>query len=468
MKIIAILAVLVCCVLMFVVKRPYKAGILMLSAMLFTPVQVTFFPIHTGTLLIVLSFLLSEVGHFRQLFRESRGTIVWQLTGLAIFAYILTIIFSPHLKTANEIRIFTQTELLLTHFALIYAFWCYTDEESFKPTLNITFWGLIVLTAFGVLNYLTKSADWLSDMLAGTESSGVVGEDIGTQYTYSDRFRVQAMFSNAFNYGYICIIVFLLHLYGYLRKMENGRIFLTVLVCSLFGVVTCGCRTNVFCFIIGLIVFVMSAFKMGKSLRYAMILLLVLGLSYSFVPAVQEKIDNMASMFDKKSEVEGSSIEMRTLQFAAVLYHIKDSPVVGRGQGFFNIDMGWGKGKKYLIDDRLWGLEGVAMNRLLERGFLGLAMYMIFYGAMIVYLFKNRKRSRMLTALGLALLAVYLSFANMTGELLSVYPTLLATGFVIKAVGGGILIALITSLLFRRSNTVLSLIPRKALNIAWI
>lgn len=37
-------------------------------------------------------------------------------------------------------------------------------------------------------------------------------------------------------------------------------------------------------------------------------------------------------------------------------------------------------------------------------------------------------------AFGISVLSVYLAFANMTGELLSVYPTLLLLGYVFKVI----------------------------------
>ena len=38
------------------------------------------------------------------------------------------------------------------------------------------------------------------------------------------------------------------------------------------------------------------------------------------------------------------------------------------------------------------------------------------------------------TAFGISVVSSYLSFANMTGELLSVYPTLLLLGYVFKVI----------------------------------
>lgn len=156
--------------------------------------------------------------------------------------------------------------------------------------------------------------------------------------------------------------------------------------------------------------------------------------SYQTIPPVQEQIDKMMTMFEKNSDVGGSSVELRTLQYTTVLWYIQDSPWFGRGYGFFSQDLGWSKGSDYAMDSRLAGMEGVALNKLLERGFIGLLLYAVFWISLIIFMLKNRSVSSPLTALGLSILAVYLPFANMTGELLSVYPTLLLLGFTIKAI----------------------------------
>lgn len=438
MKTLATLAVLICCLLMFVVKREYKIGILFLSCMLFTAVRVTFLPfLQSARLLIVLSFLVSEMPHIKQLIIHSQRTIVWRLMGLSLVIAFVTILFSPHLHSANNIRMFVQDGLFLKDFALIYGFWCITDEISIKPTLKITFWGLIALTFFGIMNYITKQADVVSSLAAGLKSTGIgglSGVDVGSAFTYEDRFRVQAMFMNPFDYGYICSMTLLLHLYGLSKSFESKSIFKIVALCTLFGIITCGARTVLFCSIIGISVFCLFAFKSKKTIQIGLVFILLIPIAYQTIPPVQEQIDKMLTMFDKNSNVSGSSLEMRALQYAAVIYYIQDSPWFGRGYGFFNIDLGWAQGRQYLVDKDLQGLEGVVMNKLLERGFIGLALYLSFWISLVIYMFRNRKTSKQVTALGLSILAVYLLFANMTGDLLSVYPSLLLLGFSVEAI----------------------------------
>lgn len=436
MKAIAIIAVLICCLLIFIVRREYKASILVMGSVLFTAVSVPVIPFHSANILLPLSFLLSEVKHINAIIRSTRGKLIWYLMGGAILLTVLTIIASPHLRDVESVRVFVQGELFFKYFVLLYAFWAFSSEESIRPTLRITFYAMVVLTIFGILNILTKSADFISVMMEGASKTTVSsnGEDAGQVFMTSDRFRVQAMFLSPFDYGYICILMLLLHIYGFIHKYETKIRFFIVASCCIFGILSCGCRTNIFCALIGVSVFFLLAYKLGKSIRLSLLGIFLACISYMCVPAVQEIFDNMMTMFDKNSNVTGSSMELRAVQYAAVLYHVQDNPLLGCGYQYFLIDMGWGQGREFLLDPRLAGLEGVIMNYILERGFIGVFLYLLFYISILYYFYTNRKKASMSIAFGISVLSVYLAFANMTGELLSVYPTLLLLGYVFKVI----------------------------------
>lgn len=437
MKLIVIFCVLVCCILMFFLKREYKVALMLVGTILFTLVNVPVIPLHSAKMLLPMSFLLSELGNLKALIHSAEKSVVWKLAGLALLSSILTIVTSPNLHNIDAVRIFIQSELFFKYFALLYAFWSYSSDNSIRPTLQLTFYAMIVLTLFAVLNYITKSADFVSIMTAGMENTGLggsEGDDAGQFFADQDRFRVQAMFLNPFDYGYICVLMLLLHLYGYINKFESRSYFYIVALCCVFGIVFCGCRTNVFCCLIGISIFLLFAFRLKKSFRLSIGALLMFCVSYFFIPPFQDVIDNMLTVFDKSSNVSGSSLEMRSVQYAAVLYHIRDNIFFGCGYHYFQIDLGWGLGRQYLLDSRLQGLEGVTMSYLLERGFIGLMLYFLFYIMALASFLRNRKFASKATAFGISVLCVYVTFANMTGNLLSVYPTLLLLGYVFKVV----------------------------------
>lgn len=132
-----------------------------------------------------------------------------------------------------------------------------------------------------------------------------------------------------------------------------------------------------------------------------------------------------------------SSIYMRALQFATVLYQIQGHEALGRGYRFFIEGLGFdkhGNGFRDLPSDAqtLMGLEGVAMNLLLERGYVGLLVYLMFYGGLMVFAYRRRKESRPESVCAITVLLGFICYGNMTGELSSPVITLFFAGMYLK------------------------------------
>lgn len=431
MAYIFIIASLLCAIFIFKVKLEYKIAILLLSFMLFTYTCLPFASIKMSRL-VLICFILSVLRHYRCFMNAIRGTFVWKITGIFLLSMIILIIGSPHLRDLGTISFLIYDEIIFKYFVLLYMYYACKSSESLRPAIQISYYGLIILTIFGVLNLLMHESIYISTM--SQISGGLQNSNIRIDLFDGVRNRVQSLFLNPFDYGYICILLMLFHLYGFKEKMEGKTHFTVALICCLFGIVTCGSRTVILCSLIGFIVFCFLCFRATKGFRLLMVMSFLFFMAYTTVPSVGEKIDETLSMFDKNSTMEGSTVEGRNTQFAAVFYHIKDNLLLGRGYLYFVQDMGWGKGKEYLVDQDLFGLEGVMMNYLLERGVIGLVFYYIYYISLILYLWKQRKQEKSVSALGISVLAVYMVFANMTGELSSVIPTLLLVGCTVKLI----------------------------------
>ena len=163
---------------------------------------------------------------------------------------------------------------------------------------------------------------------------------------------------------------------------------------------------------------------------YAIVIVILMIIAYNTVPAVEEKVNKVTDVFVEKNEVEGSSIEMRMAQYAYVLIYIEGNEWLGLGKGYWFYS--------YTVNPDsvrdLLGIESVILQNLLERGIIGLVLWAAFYTIIFRYFWRNRKRMRKLTGLGVSILSLYLIFSIGTGELGSVYPTMLLLGFVIKAI----------------------------------
>lgn len=431
MQILAQLTLIVLCLLMFRVEKKYKLAILLLSAVCFNCIRIYAIPFGLSIYVLCFSFILSELYCLKKDIKEIQNTILRPLMYSAILATVILAIHSPHYDNLMQYIRLAINELFAKYFILCYAFISIRKDDDIRSIFKISYYGLLTLTLFAFFNYITKSAFFVNEMYRGMDLTDII-QDAGNKFTYSERFRVQAMFFNPFDYGYICILLLLYNWYGYMKSYISKKRFYVIIGCCLFGIITCGCRTNMLCSFIGAFVYVLFAFDLKKRTKYFAVCSLIGIILFSSIPLLQEKVYEMLSIFDKKSSMSGSSIEMRVLQYTAVMNHIKGHFLLGRGLDYFLIDMGWREGKQYLVDQDLFGLEGVLMNHLLERGFLGVCFYLFFYVYIFYFFYKHKSKDKNISALGISILITYLAFANMTGELNSVFPTLLLLGICLK------------------------------------
>lgn len=427
MKFVAIIVTLVCCGLMFYVKREWKAAMLLMGAMTLTLVNVPGVPLHKANFLLQATFLLSEWNQLQQHAKK-----LWRmpyLVGLLLlvsFSELLATLTSQYVGIGETIK----SELIFKYFALAYAFWAVKDEKSLKPILQVSLYCLIMLTFFGALNVIDKSAVFVNALTEGRTSNTIEGVALGDVYTESDRFRVQAMFNYAFDYGYMCAAILILHLHGWHRHLESKKTFFLAIVCCFFGIITCGCRTVWVGVILSIACYYMWSFKLGRNVTLGIFAMILMIMSYLTIPAVEEKINNVTDIFIENSETKGSSIQMRIIQYASVLIRIEGHEWLGLGKEY------WGH---MYAEDRasvsdILGVESVILSYLLERGIIGLILWAAFYTIIFLYFWNNRKKRKKLTGLGVSILSLYLFFSIGTGELGSVYPTMLLLGMTMKMI----------------------------------
>lgn len=425
MAYVFVIVSLICSFLMFKVKIEYKISILLLSLMLFT---YTVIPQTTLIMsrFILICFIVSELKNMPVFIKAIKGSILCKLTYLLIVSILVLILHSPHLRDFSTVSFLIRDELFLKYFVILYIYYAYNSKENLKLLLRLSYYGLIILTIFGIMDLVMHKSLYISSM---TQISGFP-QMMNT--SDSERTRIQSLFINPFDYGYICTLLLIFHIYGYREKFEKRGKYFVALSCCIFGIFACGSRTVVICAIAGSMIYCFLAISLTKSIRISLLSLLFLLIAYQNIPVISDKINETFSIFDDNSTMEGSTVEGRDMQYAAVWYHIKDNPWLGCGYLYFVQDLGWGKGKGYLVDRDLYGLEGVIMSYLLERGIIGLIFYFVYYLSLLFFFMRYHSREREASSLGISVLVIYLIFANMTGELNSVIPTLFFLGYTVR------------------------------------
>lgn len=392
-------------------------------------------PINHATIINpVVFFLLSEIRYLRQYIQAPRRYNLRLFLGVILIGCVLLIINSPHLRSVQELLGFVKSELLYKYLLLFVPLLVLNRKRDVKSIVSPVFLSLLILTFFGIWNLLTQHADFVDWSLEGQELNDVT-EDAGAFYSDRDRFRVQAMHFNPFNYGFICIALMLFFYYLKKENSINRNVFLIAIACCLFGIVFCGCRTLILCTAVGIFCIYVMTHSLKKTMWMMALFFILLYLAYLYVPAVNEKVETMVlSVFDTKmrSDVEGSSIAMRTYQLMAVLAHIQGNFYFGLGYNYFNIDIGWMDSSVSEINEDLEGLEGVYLNLLLERGIVGLFIYLFFMFLLMRKFFLYRKSDVNDSTFCLSLCVVYLAFAFITGELSAAFITFLLLGIGMK------------------------------------
>lgn len=127
-------------------------------------------------------------------------------------------------------------------------------------------------------------------------------------------------------------------------------------------------------------------------------------------------------------------MELRMEQLASVISYMDGHYWLGRGYDYFWIDLQFSKGLENSLAPDLYGLEGVHLSYLLERGIVGYALYLLFFILLLSFILRHRKSNREEAAAAFALLVMYLSFAHMTGELNSPPSTFLLLGMLLRTI----------------------------------
>lgn len=417
----------VVCISMFFVNKNKKYILLLINYICLTPVTIPGVPFGNSLFIVPICFFISELKNFTSDY-HNLSSCLKKILLIMIIATIILQINSPHYNDSafNTTRLII-TELITKYFIIAYAFISIKNIEEFQKISKGLYYALIILTIFGILNLLTHRPILLNSL--GFENSNVD----------NDRFRVQALFANPFDYGYTCIILLYIATLLYNKGFMTIKKYYISLACCIFGIVACGSRSVILTAIISYLIYIILSKSFSKKL-YILVIATILSIaSYNFIPSVNEKVNQTLSIFTDSSgnKVEGSNLDMRETQYLTTLFYIKDNPLFGRGRDFFYIDLGWkdiNENRDLVITD-LAGLEGVVMSLLLERGIIGVIFYFIFYITLFFKFIRYKKYDKETSCIGLSIIIAYMFFANSNGELNSVGLTLLICGALLHILG---------------------------------
>ena len=428
MLVVSTIVALIMIVAMFFISRDKKIALIFLAAMTLSLLQIDFMPsIRSAIGLMTVSFIVSEYNHIKDLVkRVLNDKTLKKIFIILLIMFIIDIIFSPHLHSFIDSIQYFFSSFFTKYFFIFFAFFSINKEQHFQKIINLSIVGMFLLTFFGVVNMIYGRSDFAIEMLSNHITKSYIEDKMDIYY--QSQFRVQSMFQNAFDYGYICCICLILYLY--VKKTMHKMFFWFLEICCIFGIFMCGCRTVVLCALGGFVSYIIMAYNVKKIVVFISIFLVSVGFAYSFIPVVEEKIDSVTTVFTdtEGKKYGGSNVAMRGVQLATTLRYIDDKPLFGNGVHFFNIELGWGDKTDAYRDSDLKGLEGVYLSYLLEHGWIGYILYLSIWIIFLLAFVQKKHLNKEITALGIAIWTMYFIFAHLTGELLSLLPTCLIIG----------------------------------------
>jgi len=241
MRVVLYLIIVGISLAMFFVRREKKVALLLFYAMCLSSVN-TNDMFGSSVFHPAICFLLSEIKRFKLYFRQIKTTDLFYLLMMMTVATLLVYMTSKNLVGFKGFFSILKTDLLIKYFAVLYAFFSVRTLNELKVVIKIVFVSIIILTGFGALNLITHHAIFVDWALEGAKLNDIT-EAAGSKFEESERFRVQSMHWNPFNYGYICLSSMLLFSFARQKEIIGNLAFRIAMCCCFFGIITCGTRT---------------------------------------------------------------------------------------------------------------------------------------------------------------------------------------------------------------------------------
>ena len=263
------------------------------------------------------------------------------------------------------------------------------EKKDFN-TINIVLIVLVfIIGGYGLLNYSIKINPYIAFISLITDSNDMSNTFLEEERGFLDG-RVSSTFIHPLLLGQVSIIFFSYILYafnqGLTRYFRVICLIILVLMCLL-----CGSRSALIPLVVAIVIYILynKNNKRWTIIKYVCVWTVILPFFYfSLSQHYQESINGFVIFWDdsyaEEANIKGSSFEMRLQQFENGLYIIRDSPLLGFGQGYVSMH-----GDKH---GEMLGYESFVFQFLIDGGLIGIVAFTFFYIALYMNLLKKCKR----------------------------------------------------------------------------
>ena len=158
---------------MFKAKPGEKVGIMMLTSICFDAVVVEPIPVYRrAKMLMVLALLLSEWKNLKFYYKDIHNYAITKYVSVLLASFVIMCLTSPHILNGDFQLWRLIVEQPLTYTCLpLYIFCVIKDKDNLDAILKYVYYALIVVTVFGLLNFITKHSLFM-DILGSVSKAG--------------------------------------------------------------------------------------------------------------------------------------------------------------------------------------------------------------------------------------------------------------------------------------------------------
>lgn len=392
-----------------------KENVVMLiySLFLLSPAIYVFAPQMPIKRFIVLALLLIYIKHRFFVWGNYQGSgfPLKKIILLMVFGSVAFTLFDDRLDLMAKIT-YPFYDALNVYAALFLVFILFRNKTDivnsiYKPVMVCC----IIIEIYGIFNFIFD-ANPIAELISSIYNQEHIMKLLNV-LDGAERKGVLSIYRYSFDYGFNSGLIFLYLLY-YLFNNKVNAIHYVCMGLSFVGVFLCGSRTIIISMIFASAIYFMISHRSVRKVKIFLSAIVVSSLSYLFVPQINNMVNiTIDTLIYQDSNLDkGSSVSMRTAQMAGAVILWEKSPIIGNGYNYIFVDLNWKKGTYH---GKMAGFESIVYSLLIERGIVGIFVYVIFFFVLLLYFYTNRKVP--ISVFGISTICFFLFYAIGTGVL---------------------------------------------------
>lgn len=354
-----------------------------------------------NVLLLVAFFLSYEYG------REERIPLSFKPFVPFLFLFIAQLLempFQNEVPLDYEFNFFRQQ--IMQYFILPFVIWNYSfiDGKLHEQLKNTVIICICIASGYGL--YLTTTNGVNPYQIAVMAANGEVWNADYAAVGGGRLFgRISSVFGHPMTYGLFLGMAFI-YIYA-IKASLNKYKMIVILLAIVTSIFLCGIRSPIGAFFVTILVFLLLSHRIKLMCQVG----IVGGIAYLIINSIPELSNYVGSIFsDDKSNVSGSSFEMRLNQMEGCFWEIRNHLVFGKGFGWTNYYM-----DTYGDHPIMLAFESLIYVVLCNSGIVGVVIWIIF----LLKLFRNTSRivlNQDIVICALTLTTYYITYSVITGE----------------------------------------------------